>query len=64
MKYFIAYKPTKLFFGRNSVSEPGKNAALYGKHALLVYGGGSVLRNGSYEDTRKQPRYPSCIQPG
>lgn len=54
MQNFIAYNPTKLFFGNKSVSELGKNAALYGKHALLVYGGGSVLRNGSYEDTRNQ----------
>lgn len=54
MQNFIAYNPTKLFFGRKAVSELGDNASGYGKHALLVYGGGSVLRNGSYADTRKQ----------
>ncbi len=54
MENFIAYNPTKLHFGKNAVSDLGTGAAAYGKHALLVYGGGSVLRNGSYADTRKQ----------
>jgi len=54
MQNFIAYNPTKLHFGKNVVSELGKHAAGYGKHALLVYGGGSVLRNRSYADTRNQ----------
>jgi len=54
MKNFIAYNPTKLYFGKNAVSELGKPASAYGKHALLVFGGGSVLRNGSYGDARQQ----------
>jgi alcohol dehydrogenase YqhD (iron-dependent ADH family) len=54
MKSFIAYNPTKLFFGRNAVGDLGEQSAGYGQHALLVYGGGSVFRNGSYGDTRKQ----------
>lgn len=51
---FIAYNPTKLHFGKGVVSELGTQAARLGKHALLVYGGGSVLRNASYQDTLTQ----------
>lgn len=51
---FIAYNPTKLHFGKGVVSALGTQAAQLGKHALLVYGGGSVLRNGSYQDTLAQ----------
>ncbi len=54
MKNFIAYNPTKLYFGKNVVSELGKPASAYGNHALLVFGGGSVLRNGSYAAVRMQ----------
>ncbi len=54
MENFIAFNPTKLHFGRDVVSTLGVAAAELGKKALLVYGGGSVLRNGSYHDTLKQ----------
>jgi alcohol dehydrogenase YqhD (iron-dependent ADH family) len=54
MNRFIAYNPTKLHFGEGVVGDLGMNAEALGKHALLVYGGGSVLRNGSYSDTLAQ----------
>ena len=54
MENFIAFNPTKLHFGRDVVSTLGVAATELGKKALLVYGGGSVLRNGSYHDTLKQ----------
>jgi len=54
MNQFIAYNPTKLHFGHGVVNGLGANAEALGKHALLVYGGGSVLRNGSYHDTLAQ----------
>lgn len=54
MENFIAYNPTRLHFGQDVVTDLGMHAARLGKKALLVYGGGSVLRNGSYDDTRKQ----------
>ena len=54
MENFTAYNPTKLRFGKKAVNLLGKDAASLGKHALLVYGGGSVLRNGSYNDTRSR----------
>ena len=51
---FTAYNPTKLHFGKGVVKELGAAASDLGKHALLVYGGGSVHRNGSYADTLAQ----------
>ena len=54
MENFTAYNPTKLHFGKQVVHRLGKDAANLGSHALVVYGKGSVLRNGSYNDTRSQ----------
>jgi len=54
MENFIAYNPTRLHFGRDVVKDLGSYASTLGKKALLVYGGGSVLRNGSYQNTVKQ----------
>ena len=54
MYNFLAFNPVKLHFGKNVVKELGSSAAVLGKKALLVYGGGSVLRNGSYKDTLDQ----------
>ncbi|MBE9518964.1 MAG: iron-containing alcohol dehydrogenase, partial [Bacteroidetes bacterium] len=54
MYNFLAFNPVKLHFGKNVVKDLGTSAAALGSKALLVYGGGSVLRNGSYEDTLKQ----------
>ncbi len=54
MYNFLAFNPVKLHFGKNVIKDLGTAAAALGKKALLVYGGGSVLRNGSYEDTLEQ----------
>lgn len=54
MENFIAYNPTKLHFGSGVVRNLGEAAKEYGQKVLLVYGKGSVLKNGSYDQTRKQ----------
>jgi len=54
MENFIAYNPTRLHFGKGVVNDLGTAAKALGKKALLVYGKGSVLRNGSYNDTVSQ----------
>lgn len=54
MLNFTAYNPTRLHFGKGCVSELGSAASKLGKHALLIYGGGSVKRNGSYSDCLEQ----------
>lgn len=54
MYNFLAFNPVKLHFGKGVVKNLGTAAAELGKKALLVYGGGSVLQNGSYRDTLDQ----------
>jgi alcohol dehydrogenase YqhD (iron-dependent ADH family) len=49
MENFIAYNPTKVHFGRNVLKNLGETAREYGKKVLLIYGKGSVLKNGSYD---------------
>lgn len=51
---FFAFNPVKLHFGKGAVKDLGTSAAALGNKALLVYGGGSVLKNGSYHDTLGQ----------
>lgn len=46
MEDFIAYNPTKLVFGKNGIDKLGKEAANYGKIALILIGKGSVKKNG------------------
>ncbi len=54
MENFLAYNPVKLRFGKDVVSELGKSVQKIGTKVLLMYGGGSVKRNGSYDDVMKQ----------
>ncbi len=41
--------PTKLYFGRNALDNLSKELSGYGKNVLLVYGGGSIKKNGIYD---------------
>ena len=52
MENFVAHNPTQVHFGKGVVAQLGETAARLGRKALLLYGKGSVLRNGSYRDTR------------
>lgn len=46
---FDFQNPTRLIFGAGVVSQVGEIAKSYGKKALIVSGGGSVKRNGTFE---------------
>ncbi len=46
---FTYCNPTKLFFGKNAIDHLGGELAKYGRNVLLVYGGGSVKKNGIYD---------------
>lgn len=48
MQNFNFNNPVKIIFGKGSIPKIGPEAAKAGKKALLVYGGGSVKRNGVY----------------
>ena len=45
--------PTKLYFGEDALSYLGGELAVYGKRVLLVYGGGSIKKNGIYDEVMK-----------
>ena len=49
MKNFVFHNPTKIIFGEGTLSQIGQEAKAYGNRALLVYGMGSVKRNGAYD---------------
>ncbi len=40
--------PTKIIFGRDTIAGLGKEAAVFGQKVLLVYGQGSIKKNGIY----------------
>ena len=50
MKDFVFNVDTKIIFGENQLSELGKEIKKYGKKVLLCYGGGSIKKNGIYDD--------------
>ncbi|MEC1647031.1 MULTISPECIES: iron-containing alcohol dehydrogenase [Bacillus] len=49
MENFTYYNPTKLIFGKGQLEQLRKELKQYGKSVLLVYGGGSIKRNGLYD---------------
>ncbi|MEH7671559.1 MULTISPECIES: iron-containing alcohol dehydrogenase [Bacillus] len=50
MENFIYYNPTKLMFGKEQLDGLKSELARYGKRVLLVYGGGSIKKNGLYDN--------------
>ena len=53
MENFVYSVPTKIYFGKGQLDRVGMIAAEYGKKALLVYGGGSIKRNGIYDRVKE-----------
>jgi alcohol dehydrogenase YqhD (iron-dependent ADH family) len=51
---FIFQNPTKLIFGKGQIEQLQKEVPKYGKKVLLVYGGGSIKKNGLYESVLEQ----------
>ena len=50
MENFEFYNPVRVFFGRGQISKiAGQIPA--GSRVMLIYGGGSIFRNGVYEQT-------------
>lgn len=54
MENFIAMNPTALHFGKGVVSDLGSTTRIYGQKVLLVYGKGSVVKNGVYDAVKEQ----------
>ncbi|WP_419882912.1 iron-containing alcohol dehydrogenase [Peribacillus sp. B-H-3] len=49
MNTFLQYNPTKLYFGKGEVRQLSAGLKK-GMNVLLVYGGGSIKKNGVYDD--------------
>ncbi|MEH7076405.1 iron-containing alcohol dehydrogenase [Neobacillus drentensis] len=52
MENFTFYNPTQLIFGKGQLEQLKTLVPRYGKKVLLVYGGGSIKRNGLYENVK------------
>jgi alcohol dehydrogenase YqhD (iron-dependent ADH family) len=46
---FTFHNPTKLIFGKGTIEQLADEIPKYGKRVLLVYGGGSIKKNGVYD---------------
>lgn len=49
MHNFVYHNPTKVLFGCNTVEAIGPETRAWGRRALLVYGQGSIKRNGLHD---------------
>ncbi|NDI35060.1 iron-containing alcohol dehydrogenase [Chengkuizengella sediminis] len=49
MENFTFYNPTQLIFGKGQMQQITKEVPKFGKKVLVVYGGGSIKRNGIYD---------------
>ncbi|MEC2074377.1 iron-containing alcohol dehydrogenase [Alkalihalophilus marmarensis] len=54
MNPFVFKNPTKLVFGKGQNEELANEVKRYGKKVLVVYGGGSIKRNGLYDHVINQ----------
>lgn len=50
MQNFLFSIPTKVYFGKDTAKRAGELARECSDKALIVYGGGSIKKNGAYED--------------
>ena len=50
---FTYCNPTKLYFGKEALKGLNEELPKYGKNVLLVYGGGSIKKNGIYDEVVK-----------
>src|SRR5262245_18782990 len=54
MNPFVYYNPVRLVFGKGSLGKLGGLAQAIGSKVRLVYGGGSIKRNGVYDGVLAQ----------
>jgi hypothetical protein len=49
MQNFTFYSPTRILFGKGQIENLGEQVKQYGSRVLLVYGKGSIKKNGIYD---------------
>lgn len=47
---FMYCNPTKIYFGEDSLSNLSTELKKYGQNVVLIYGGGSIKKNGIYDE--------------
>ena len=47
---FTYCNPTKLYFGEDSLTNLGMELKKYGQNVVLIYGAGSIKKNGIYDE--------------
>ena len=47
---FTYCNPTKLYFGEDSLANLSTEIKKYGQNVVLIYGGGSIKKNGIYDE--------------
>ncbi len=50
---FVYCNPTKLYFGDESLNYLNEELPKYGQNVVLIYGGGSIKKNGIYDEVMK-----------
>lgn len=60
MRPFTFQNPTRLHFGQGQLDKLPAEAKRYGKNVLLVYGGGSIKRNGLYDQVMAKLKEAGC----
>ncbi|UOE93623.1 iron-containing alcohol dehydrogenase [Alkalihalobacillus sp. LMS39] len=50
MNSFVFQSPTRLRFGKDQIQQLSEEVSRYGNNILLVYGGGSIKKNGLYDE--------------
>lgn len=53
MNVFVFHNPAKVYFGKNQLEHLPEELLKFGKRVLLVYGGGSIKKNGLFFDIAK-----------
>jgi alcohol dehydrogenase YqhD (iron-dependent ADH family) len=53
MNAFSFYNPVKLIFGKGQLEAVKKELPKFGKKVLVVYGGGSIKKNGLYDEVMR-----------
>ncbi|KAJ3444192.1 alcohol dehydrogenase yqhd [Anaeramoeba flamelloides] len=49
MSNFIHYNPTKIIFGKETIQKNLKDEVPKGSKVMMIYGGGSIKKNGTYD---------------
>jgi len=49
MQNFVFHNPTKILFGKGTIPAIGPETVAFGTKVLLVYGAGSIKKNGIYQ---------------